>query len=89
MCIKIQKNPCFILCSAESETSKGTLAFICTHVQITNVLELMYFYPFGSILGVFIVWSEAKELIMLTEVAAEGGFTHEQGLRVLVCLADT
>lgn len=26
---------------------------------------------------------------MLTEVAAEGGFTHEQGLRVLVCLADT
>ncbi|KAK2548601.1 hypothetical protein P5673_031199 [Acropora cervicornis] len=36
-----------------------------------------------------IVWSEAKELIMLTEVAAEGGFTHEQGLRVLVCLTDT
>ena len=35
------------------------------------------------------MWSEAKELIMLTEVAAEGGFTHEQGLRVLVCLEDT
>ena len=35
------------------------------------------------------MWSEATELIMLTEVAAEGGFTREQGLRVLVCLADS
>ena len=56
-----------------------------------NVLELMYslFLSFWFYIRCVIVWSEAKELIMLTEVAAEGGFTHEQGLRVLVCLADT
>ena len=57
-----------------------------------NVLELMYllFLSFWFYIRCVIVWSEAKELIMLTEVAAEGGsFTHEQGSRVLVCLADT
>ena len=64
-----------MLCSTESETSKGTLAFICTHVQIIDVLELMYllFLSFCFYISCVIVWSEAKELIMLTEVAAEGG----------------
>ena len=63
----------------------------CTHVQIINVLYLL-FLSFWFYIRCVIVWSEAKKLIMLTEVAAEGGgggFTHEQGLRVLVCLADT
>ena len=31
------------------------------------------------------MWSEAKDLIMLTTVAAEGGFTHEQGSRECGC----
>ena len=74
--IKIPKNPCFILRSAESETSKGTLAFICTHLQIINALELMHllFLSFCFYIRFVIVRSKTKELIMLTEVAAEGGF---------------
>ena len=43
----------------------------------------LLFLSFWFYIRCVIVWSEAKELIMLTEVAAE------QGLRVLVCLADT
>ena len=31
------------------------------------------------------MWSEAKDLIMQTTVAAEEGFTHEQGSRECGC----